>query len=205
MGAKWLEWAKEIDAIAQAGLTYTEGPFDRERYKMLRRLSADIVANHTSVDENEVLDILNAQSGYTTPKVDVRGAVFQDGRVLLVREVTDGQWSLPGGWVDPGQRPGQAVVKEIWEETGYEAKPGKLAAVLDRDSQGHTPFMWAVYKLHFVCELTGGEAKHSVETDGVEFFCLDDLPELSLARITREQIDQLYRHHLDPDLPTEYD
>ena len=205
MDPKWLEWAKELQAIAQNGLTYAKNPFDIERYKAVREIAAEIVATHSDVDLNYVRGLFVSEAGHATPKVDVRGAVFRDNAILLVRERSDGLWTLPGGWADVNESPGEAVVREVYEESGYRTRAVKLLAVYDRSKHAHTPFPYHVYKLFFQCELVGGVASHSVETDGVAFFPEDRIPELSLLRVTPAQVARLFEHYRHPDWPTDFD
>jgi ADP-ribose pyrophosphatase YjhB (NUDIX family) len=201
----WLEWTRRIQAIAQAGLTYTEGPFDRERYHALQRIAAEMLAEHTGMDPVRSLGLFAGESGYPTPKVDVRGVVFRDDRLLLVREREDGLWTLPGGWADVGESPREAVEKEIREETGYHTRAVKLLAVWDRDRHGAPPLPWYVYKLAIRCELVGGEAADSIETEAAGFFAEDEIPPLSRGRIMPGQIARIFEHHRHPEWPTEFD
>ncbi len=205
MQPKWLEWAQNLQAIAQAGLTYTEGPYDRERYKAIQRIAAEILAGHTDTSSDRVADLLAQESGYATPKIDVRGVVFQDNAVLLVKERADGLWTLPGGWADVNESPRQCVEKEIWEESGYAATAVKLLAVYDRNHHPHPPIPWHTYKLFFLCRLDGGAPTHSLETNGVGFFHEDNLPPLSISRITPEQIARMFDYARHPDWPADFD
>lgn len=202
-----LEWARKVQAIAQTGLAFTKDPYDRERYQQLQALVATILSTELQVPVSQAQAFWEHEEGYATPKVDVRGAVFKEGNVLLVRERTDGKWTLPGGWVDVNDAPSSAVAREIREESGYLAQPVKLAALFDKNQprHGHPPGIHHIYKLFFLCELTGGEPTTSIETDGVDFFALDSLPELSTGRVTRSQIARLHEHHLHRDLPTDFD
>lgn len=200
-----LEWLRTVQAIAQNGLTFTRDPFDRERYQQLQQLIAEVLRTQLSVPAQVAARFWEGEIGYATPKVDVRGAVFEAARVLLVRERSDGRWTLPGGWVDVNDAPSDAVAREILEESGYHARPVKLAALLDKNRHPHPPNVHHIYKLMFLCERTGGAAAHSLETDGVDFFPVTDLPPLSLGRILPAQIERLYQHHLDPSLPTDFD
>lgn len=202
-----LQWARKVQAIAQNGLQFTKDPFDRERYEQLQELVTAILTSEVNITPGELQGLWRGDEGYATPKVDVRGGVFKDGRVLLVRERSDGKWTLPGGWVDVGDPPAFAVEREIREESGYLAKAVKLAALYDRNkpAHGHPPSILHIYKLFFVCELTGGAPALSTETDGVDFFELDSLPPLSVGRATAAQINRLYQHQLDRGLPTEFD
>jgi ADP-ribose pyrophosphatase YjhB (NUDIX family) len=201
----WLEWTRRIQTIAQAGLTYTQGAYDRERYHALQRIAAEMLAAHSALDVDEGLRLLQAEQGYATPKVDVRGAVFRDGKLLLVREREDGLWTLPGGWADVGDSPAEAVVREIQEESGYRTRATKVLAVWDRDRHGHPPLFWYVYKLVILCELTGGEAADSLETEGADFFSEDEIPPLSIGRVTPSQIARIFEHHRHPEWATEFD
>ena len=202
----WVEWAQRAAALAQNGLTYNQNPFDRERYESLRRIAAEMLAHVGDAPLEKIEGLLADQVGYATPKVDVRGAVFDQDRVLLVREAMDGRWSLPGGWADPGDTPREAVEREIREESGYLARAVRLAAVVDRARQGNEPPLpFAVYKIFFLCSLEGGEPRGSKETLDVGFFPVDALPPLSLGRVTPAQIERLYVHQGNPDLPTDFD
>ncbi len=206
MEPKWLEWAKKLQATAQNGLMYTESPFERERYEDIREVAAEILAAHSSLDADKILKLFDAQTGYATPKVDVRGAVFRDNRILLVKEKSDGRWTLPGGWADVTETPSEAVVREVFEEAGFRTRAIRLAAVFDRSKQGHVrPYPFHVYKLFFLCELLGGSPTKSIETDGAEFFDEHQLPELSLGRNTPRQIARMFEHFRNPDLPTDFD
>lgn len=206
MDPKWLEWSKELQSLAQSGLNYSENIFDIERYKAVRRIAAEILSYQGSLELNKVLDIFSQQEGHATPKVDVRGVVFKENKILLVKEIIDGGWTLPGGWADPNEPPSLAVEREVFEESGYETKAKKILAVYDRTIQGHyPPHPFHVYKIFILCELTGGEAKLSIETDGAEFFGPDEIPPLSHARVLEKQIRRLFEHRNNPDLPADFD
>ena len=192
-------------ALAQNGLTFTRDPFDRERYRELQRLAAELLAGELQIPPEQAEAFWSGEEGYATPKVDVRGGVFSGDRVLLVRERADGKWTLPGCWVDVNDSPAAAVEREIREESGYTARAVKLAALIDRRRHPHPPSVHHIYKLMFVCELTGGQATTSSETDAVGFFPVAALPELSTGRVLAPQIARLYEHHLHPDLPTQFD
>ncbi len=204
----WLFWAREIQALAQTGLTFCQDPYDRERYEQLRRLAARIMAEHTGLDAQRFETLFGAESGYATPKLDVRGAAFRDGRLLMVREASDGdRWTLPGGWADVNTSPAEAVVKEVREESGFEVRVQKLAAVWDRARHAHPPaHSFHLWKLFFLCEITGGRAANSLETSGVGFFAEDDLPaDLSTGRVLLPQLRRMFEHMRQPDLPTDFD
>ncbi len=206
MEPNWLRWAKQLAALAQDGLTYCDNAYGIERYEQMREVAAEMMAAGFDLDKKSVLDLLSREQGYATPKVDVRGAAFRDNKILLVRERLDGGWTLPGGWADPCQSPTEAVVREVFEESGFEVRVTKLAAVYDRSKHPHLPLMpFHIYKLLFLCEITGGQATESHETTGVDFFAEDNIPELSLSRTLPEQIARMFEHHRNPALPTDFD
>jgi ADP-ribose pyrophosphatase YjhB (NUDIX family) len=207
MEPNWLRWAKQLAALAQNGLTYSDSVYEIERYEQIRRIAAEMMSAGFELDTKTFLDLFPREKGYETPKVDVRGAAFRGDQILLVREKLDGGWTLPGGWADPCQTPSEAVVREVFEESGFEARVTKLAAVYDRSSHPHLPLMpFHVYKLFFLCEITGGTATESHETTGVGFFAEDHLPEqLSVSRTLPFQLARMFEHHRNPALPTDFD
>jgi ADP-ribose pyrophosphatase YjhB (NUDIX family) len=205
-GSKQIEWARKIQSIAQIGLEFSEDPYDRERYEELRGLSAIMMAEASDVSARHWLELFRNETGYATPKVDVRGAVFQEGKVLLSKELSDGCWSLPGGWADVNDPPSQAVVRELREETGYEVRCTKLVAVLDRDLHYHEgPGPFHIYKLMFLCEMVGAAEALCHDILDAAFFPVDELPPLSMHRTLPIHIELMYRHQLDPALPAEFD
>lgn len=191
--------ARELKSIAEAGLRYCENAYDRERYARLHELAsaplASVVPGFAWPQEY----------GYATPKVDVRAAVIQDGRILLVRETSNGLWTLPGGWADLNVSPAENAAKEVLEEAGLEVEVTKLIACWDKDRQGHPRQPEHVYKLLFLCRATGGTLATSHETDGAEFFAPGDLPALCPHRAAAHYLDLAWRHHADPSLPTSFD
>jgi ADP-ribose pyrophosphatase YjhB (NUDIX family) len=203
---QWLTWARELQAIAQTGLTFSNDPYDLERYQRLRTLALQIMAAGSGTPLQRLERLFEQDVGYPTPKVDVRGAVIRGGEILLVREVSDGRWTLPGGWADVNVSAGDNVEREIREESGYEARARKLVAVWDSHRQGYVyPHPYTIYKMFFLCELVGGQAKTSLETSEVAFFPVAALPELSLGRVNAGQIARLFEHARRPDLPTDFD
>ena len=202
----WLTIARELQALAQTGLAFSKDPFDLQRFQRTRELAAQLMAQGTGADAEKILGLFERDVGYATPKVDVRGAAFVNGKVLLVQEASDGGWTLPGGWADVNQTAAECVVREIFEESGFQARAIKLVAVSDYRRSGHPPRRAdSIYKMFFLCEITGGAARTSDETTGVAFFSRDSLPELSHGRITRAQIDRVFQHHQQLALPTEFD
>ena len=200
-----LAWARKVQAIAQTGLHFTQNAFDRERFTKLKELTDELVAAELDIPLGEARAIWDKEVGYATPKVGVRGGVFDGDEVLLVRERADGKWALPGGWVDVGESPSGAIEREILEESGYSARAVKLAMLIDRNKHPFAPAPYHVYKLYFLCERTGGVARTSSETDDVGFFPLNALPELSPIRTLRSQIERLYVHHCNRALATDFD
>lgn len=200
-----LDQARRLLATAQTGLHYTKSEFERERYEEVAQIAAELIGNAEQYSAQQVRQSWVMEDGYTTPKLDVRGAMFRDHQVLLVRERSDGKWTVPGGFADVNEWPSLSILKEIEQESGFTARVLKLAAVHDRNRHNYPPFMFHIWKLLFVCEIAGGAARVSNETDGVEFFALDALPDLSTGRITADQLRLLHRHYLEPALPTEFD
>ena len=200
--------AIKLTALAQDGLLYAADDYSRDRYQKVGRLSAELLATVSGRLTGELVLELGRDSGYATPKVDVRGALFDDHeRVLLMQEKTDGRWSLPGGWADPGDSPSAAVTREVLEETGYHSSVIKLIACWDRELQDNPPPMPVhVYKLFFLCRRHGpAQPPATLETLDVGWFSLDALPPLSLGRVNHRQVERALAHHRDPLLPTELD
>ena len=204
---RWLEWARELQALAQIGLTYCgENHYDRDRYTRIRAIAAEIYAEHGGLPPAAVEEIFARETGYATPKVDVRGVVFRDGKLLLVHEKTDGRWTLPGGWADVNETARGVAQREVWEESGVAVRPSKLLAVYDRSTHGHEPrFPHTVWKLFVQCDDLGGEPHGSDETLAAAFFAEDEIPELSASRVTPQQIARMFEHLRHPDLPTDFD
>ena len=202
----WLGWAQRLQAIAQTGLTYSRDPFDTERYEAIREIAAEIMAGGAGLkDSSAVVNLFKGDVGYATPKVDVRAAVFDHERLLLVREREDGCWTLPGGWADIGTAPSVNAIREVKEESGYESEVVKLAAIYDRNRHGHPPIPFYAYKLFFICRLTGGAPATSIETDAADFFDENGIPQLSLTRVTPAQVRHMFDHFRHPEWPTSFD
>jgi ADP-ribose pyrophosphatase YjhB (NUDIX family) len=183
---KWLDWAREIQSIAQIGNTYAENHFQRQRYDRLLEIAAEIVSKHTTLAVEPVLENFQLHTGYATPKVDVRGAVFKDGKILLVQEKLDGGWTLPGGWADVGDPPSASTEREVWEESGYKVKAQRLIGVYDANRKIPLDFNHA-YKLVYICNILGGSAQTSDETSAVAFFGPDEIPKNFSGERTQER------------------
>ena len=205
MEPKWLEWAKQLQSIAQAGLTYSKDVYDLERFELIRNISAEIMSQHTDMDKTVIRDLFANETGYATPKVDIRAVVFKDNKILMVRERTDGEWALPGGWGDIGLTPSEVAIKEVKEESGFDVKAIKLLSVLDKKCHPHPPSLYHVYKMFIQCEIIGGQAKEGIETNAVEFFAENELPPLSIARNTESQIKMAFNHLRNPQEPVYFD
>ncbi|MBX7213800.1 MAG: NUDIX hydrolase [Thermoflexales bacterium] len=205
----WLHWARRIEAIAQAGLTYCESAYDRERYSQLRALAAEILSAHTGASDATVLGWFDGQPGYATPKVDVRAACFRGDAILLVRERSDGRWCLPGGWADVGDAPAASAEREVFEEAGFTARAERLIGVFDanRNHEGGKPLSYYhAYKLIFACGIEGGQPpEHTHEISEIGFFTRDALPPLSEARTNRAQLERCFSAHADPSLDAHFE
>jgi ADP-ribose pyrophosphatase YjhB (NUDIX family) len=201
----WLAIGRELRAIAQIGLTFCRDPFDRQRFERIQELAAALTAEGFGVSRKGVLEFFRGHAGYATPKVDVRAAAFAEGRVLLVREISNGLWALPGGWADVNQSPAECAVRELKEESGFEGRAVKLAAVYDYRKRNRINHPDSIYKLFFICELTGGSAQTSIETSEASFFARDALPPLSIGRTTAAQVERMFQHAENPELPTDFD
>jgi len=189
---QWLKIARELQSIAQAGLTYTQNKYDLERYEQIKQLSKNIVDEYSGLAMEKIDQIFELEEGYLTPKVDVRGVIFQEDKVLLVKETIDGKWALPGGWADVGYTPSEVVEKEVKEEAGLKVKVKRLMAVLDKKCHPHPPDLYYVYKMFFLCDQIGGQLKRGMETSDVGYFSIDELPELSTGRNTKGQIEMVF-------------
>lgn len=200
-----LDHARRLLALSQSGLHFTREEYDRERYREIVGIATALLEAQSGQPAEQLKQTWFVEDGYATPKMDVRGAVFRDDRVLLVRETQDHKWSLPGGWADVNDAPSHSIEKEIEQESGFTVRAVKLAALYDRNRHEHPPYLFHAWKAFFICEITGGEPRISNETDGVDFFALDALPELSTGRVTQAQIRRMHEHHLHREWPTEFD
>lgn len=205
MEPKWLEWAKQLQSIAQAGLTYSKDVYDLERFEIIRNMSVEILTHYTDMDSKNIKELFANETGYATPKVDIRAVIFRGNKILMVRENNDGDWSLPGGWADIGLTPSEVAVKEVKEESGFDVKAIKLIALLDKKCHPHPPSPFHVYKMFIQCEIIGGKPQVGIETNGIEFFAENELPSLSIARNTESQIQLAFKHLHNPQEPVYFD
>jgi ADP-ribose pyrophosphatase YjhB (NUDIX family) len=198
--SKWMDWAREIFSLSQSGLTYSGNPYDIERYKRLQ----EITASQSAIAKETVLKSFSMQAGYITPKVDVRGAVVRDGKILLIQERADDKWAMPGGWADLGNSPASVAEREVWEESGFRVRAEKVVAVLDANRVEPFEFYHA-YKIIFLCKLLDGEPRPSYETLAVDFFDPDHLPPLSSYRTNEAMLQEVFAHVANPNRPTLFD
>jgi ADP-ribose pyrophosphatase YjhB (NUDIX family) len=189
---QWLELAQSLQSIAQAGLTYSKDKYDVERFDQIKQLAVSIVHEHAEAPLEKVQQLFDLEEGYLTPKVDVRGAIFREDKILLVKETIDDCWALPGGWADVGYTASEVIVKEVSEESGLDVNVNRLLAVLDKKCHPHPPDLYYVYKIFFLCDEIGGTLKKGMETSDVQFFALHNLPELSTGRNTKNQIEMMF-------------
>ncbi|MBV9672229.1 MAG: NUDIX hydrolase [Verrucomicrobia bacterium] len=203
---RWISWARELQSIAQIGLNYAVSDYDRERYQRIGNLAVEIFAEYSDEEPAVIKGLFQLESGYSTPKVDVRGVVLKEEKMLFVRERSDDLWTLPGGWADVNDSPSEAVEKEILEESGYQAKAQRMLAVFDRAKQGNEPaFPFHVYKLFILCSLEGGHARATLETSDVRFFSQNEIPPLSMSRVTERQIGYCFEASRRSDSPCQFD
>lgn len=186
--------ARELQAVGQTGMWYSRdaapGPvlFDHQRYRQCVRIAADLLTLATG-DAVDAAALVDHDHGHVTPKVDVRGVVVDGDAVLLVRERSDGCWTLPGGWADVNESPAESIEREVWEETGLRTRAAHVLAAWDRNRTNAPPHVFSVWKLFMECRVEGGELiERTDETDGCRYWPVDALPPLSEARTTAEQI-----------------
>ncbi len=202
---QWLTWLSELQAIAQAGRAYCKDTYCDERYDRIYALAAEIMEHYSDYSAEIVKDLFDKEYGYATPKLDTRAVIFKDNKILLVEERDERLWSLPGGWADVNFSPSENVVREVKEESGFDVSATKLLALFDKQKHQHPPHFPHTYKCFFLCEIIGGEAATSHETSNVGFFAVNDLPPLSVHRVTKEQILHFFDMVKVSNLPTEFD
>ena len=188
MNTKWLEWATRLQSIAQSGLTFGENQYDLDRYQQIRDLSVEILHEYTDVKHEKIINLFASETGYQTPKVDIRAAVFEDDKILMVKEKIDGKWSLPGGWADVNTSVSESAVRECQEEAGAEVKPKRVIAIHHANKQNNFVYPYTIYKIIVECDLIKYCFEENSETLGSGFFSSDNLPELSVERNNLNQI-----------------
>jgi 8-oxo-dGTP pyrophosphatase MutT (NUDIX family) len=203
---QWLSWAREIQALAQSGNAYTKNEFDAQRYHRLTEIAAEIISSYSNLSVPELMEDFKGQKGYATPKIDLRGAVFNvEGELLMVRERVDGTWTMPGGWADVGDIPSKGAEREVWEEAGFKVKAMKVIGVYDVNFPPKMT-LFHLYKIVYLCDLIKGKARPSMETTDVRFFKREDIPEDLLGfRTSIRHIDDAFSAFADSSQPTVFD
>ena len=205
MNDQWIEFAIRIQSIAQAGLQYGKDPYDRERYEELRQIAAEMLSLKTDIPTSKIFDLFCNESGYQTPKVDTRAAVFADGKILLVHE-NNGTWSLPGGWCDVDQSVASNTEKEVQEEAGFTVKSERIIAIQDWRKHNVTNYAYGVLKVFVLCQYESGEFEKNIETTEIGFFGKTELPtELAVEKCTKGQILMCFDSYENPDMATLFD
>ena len=204
MKEQWLEWAIELQSLAQAGLTYGKDIFDRERYERIREISAEIMAYKTDIPVQKVKDLFCNETGYQTPKLDTRAAIFQNGKILLVKE-NSGKWSLPGGWVDVNVSVKENTIKEVKEEAGLDVTADKVIAIQDRSKHNLPVYAYGVCKIFVLCTIIGGAFKENIETMGFAYFSENELPELATEKNNEEQVKMCFEAYRTKNWSTLFD
>ena len=202
---KWLDIAREIQQLSQTGAAFAVTDYEKDRYKRLTEIAAEIIEHHTTLEKESVTKVLMEHPGYATPKIDVRAAVIKDGKILLVQESTDNCWAMPGGWADVGDIPSEVASRECKEESGFDVKPVKVIGVFDANRVGGKLEFFHAFKIIFLCELIGGEATPSDETLDVQFFDFNSLPPLSLNRTNEKHLNEIKLHLQNPNRQTFFD
>ena len=202
---KWLKWAMEIQGLAQSGLAYTTHVYDIERYERLREISAEMIEEKSNINLEKVKDLFCNETGYQTPKIDTRAAIFKDNKILLVHE-NNGTWSLPGGWCDVLESVKSNTIKEVKEEAGLDVKATKIIAVQDRNRHNRPIYAYGICKIFVMCEIIGGEFKENIETTEMKYFALDELPEnFANEKCTKEQVEMCFRAKNDENWKVQFD
>lgn len=202
---KWLKWAIEIQSLSQIGLAYTKDVYDRERYERLREISAEMLAKKTEVSIEKVKDLFCHETGYQTPKLDTRAAIFRNNKILLVHE-NNGTWSLPGGWCDVLESVKSNTEKEVREETGLNVKAVKIISIQDRNKHNKPVYAYGVCKIFVLCEVINGNFVENIETTEIRYFSLQDLPHnLAEEKTNKEQIEMCFKAYLNENWQTQFD
>lgn len=201
----WLDWAKELQSLAQQGIEYTKDPYDRERFERLSEIAREMVSLKTGISTEKLVGLFSNETGYQTPKVETRACVFRGRKILLVQERASRRWSMPGGWCDIGIGIGENCVKECREEAGLDVRAIRVLALENRSAHDYTPYPYEVLKCYVLCEELGGAFQENIETTDAQFFSLDELPPLSLDRITRRSVEQCFIMAQHPERQTLFD
>lgn len=193
---QWLEWAKELQFLAQTGLTYSKDVFDIERFERIREISAEIISAQSELSLEKVKDLFCNETGFQTPKLDTRAAIFKEDKILLVKE-RNGTWSLPGGWVDVNQTVKSNTEKEVEEKAGLKVEATRIIAVQDRNMHNMPPYAYNVCKIFVLCEILSGYFQPNIETTESDYFRLEELPLLAEEKNNEEQIKMCFSAYHD--------
>lgn len=193
---KWLDLAQELQFLAQGGLAYTKDKFDKERFERIREISAEMIAIQSDLPSETVTSLFCNETGFQTPKLDSRGAVFKDDKILLVQEA-NGTWSLPGGWVDVNASVKENTIRELKEEAGIDVQAIKVIAIQERNLHNMPRYAYGIIKIFIECAYLRGTFKPNIETLASDYFRLDELPKLALEKTTAEQIKMCFDAHFD--------
>ena len=202
---KWLEWAREIQQLCQTGIAFSASEYETQRYERLTEIAAEITATKINVNKDTLVENFLTHQGYATPKVDIRAAVIENNKILLVQEKMDNKWSMPGGWADVGESPAEAIIRETKEESGLDVIPNKVIGIYDTNRDGRPLEFFHAYKIVFLCEKVGGSPKTSDETIAVNFFDFDTLPPLSMFRTDEKHIVDIRKQLNDSTRPTVFE
>ena len=195
----WKKWAQELQFLAQSSLAYSKDKFDRERSERIRDIACEMLSYKYDLPIEKIKMDFASEIGYQTPKVETRAAIIKDNKILLVKEQLDGKWALPGGYQDVNVSVRENVIKEASEEAGAVVQPLKVVAVLDYNRHHHVNFPLGMVKIFVLCEYINHSFNENTETLGAEFYSLDDLPELSLTRTTKKQLEMCFECYKDPE------
>ena len=195
----WKKWAQELQFLAQCSLAYSKDKFDRERSERIREIACEMLSYKYDLPIEKIKMDFASEIGYQTPKVETRAAIIKDNKILLVKEQLDGKWALPGGYQDVNVSVRENVIKEASEEAGAVVQPLKVVAVLDYNRHHHVNFPLGMVKIFVLCEYINHSFNENTETLGAEFYSLDDLPELSITRTTKKQLEMCFECYKDPE------
>ena len=185
--AKWVDLIIELQSLAQAGLTYGKDIYDKERYKRIREISAEMMSDLTELPLEKINGLFCNEIGYQTPKIDTRAVIFKEDKILLVQE-NDGTWSLPGGWCDVNVSVGENTVKEVKEEAGVDVVAESIIAIQDRAKHNLPTYAYGICKVFVLCSVIGGTFQENIETTGFDYFSEYNLPPLATEKNNEEQI-----------------
>lgn len=202
-----LDLSREIRSISKTGLAFSENPYDLERFKQLEKIAIEMISGHSQYSKEFLNDVFSAEAGYVTPKLDVRSAVFKENKILMVKEKSTSAWTLPGGYVDVNESISSAAEREVFEESGFQVKAKKIAALYDHRKHGYKPRLYHFHKIYVICDLEGGSAKTNVETSDIAFLSVDEIENIALdpGRITKSHALRMFDHYLQAGLPVDFD